>query len=386
MSHQDDLQTDYKAASNEQPSKHTDQLILQAAADAVKQDSKVIQGRFSIRRWQTPVSLAAAAVITVSVVTSLKPWQVSVPVSTSTPSKTEMFSDSQSEKLKFNIIDNFEKSREREDDIVADEELTRVQESPLIQAEPMVAETYKTDVAEEEIQETEIVAARRAPIEEKRLLGNNKQRLMEQQLIAKQQTQKSSKKARPKAKVSPIALKTTIIYPKPRTLPQFKLVDQKDQPFSNTQLTGKWSVMFFGYTHCPDICPTTITALAKVAEKLTPEIREHVQFVFISIDPERDTADLLADYMAFFRPDFLAATGDEQQLQQLTMSLGAMYMKVPGENSYSMSHSNSLFIINPQGQRHGIITNNIGSQNTGIIDVSSTADDLNTIVTSSVEF
>ncbi len=386
MSHQDDLQTDYKAASNELPSEHTDQLILQAAADAVKQDSKVIQGRFSIRRWQTPVSLAAAAVITVSVVTSLKPWQVSVPVSTSTPSKTEVFSDSESDELKFEVTDNFEASREKEHDIVAYKELNRVQKSPLILAEPMVAVANKTDVAEEEIQETNVVAARSAPIEEKRLLGNNKQRPMERQLVAKQQAQKSSKKARPKAKVSPIALKTTIIYPKPRTLPQFKLVDHKGQPFSNTQLTGKWSVMFFGYTHCPDICPTTITALAKVAEKLAPEIREHVQFVFISIDPERDTADLLADYMAFFRPDFLAATGDEQQLQQLTMSLGAMYMKVPGENSYSMSHSNSLFIINPQGQRHGIITNNTGSQNTGIIDVSSTADDLNTIVTSSVEF
>ncbi|MCP4273739.1 MAG: SCO family protein [Gammaproteobacteria bacterium] len=288
--------------------------------------------------------------------------------------------------MKFEVTDNVEKSRERENNTVADEELKRVKDSPLVQAEPMTAETDKTDVAEEKIQETNVVAARSAPIEEKRLLGNNNQRPMERQLVAKQQAQKSSKKARPKAKVSPIALKTTIIYPKPRTLPQFKLVDHKGQPFSYTQLTGKWSVMFFGYTHCPDICPTTITALAKVAEKLAPEIREHVQFVFISIDPERDTADLLADYMAFFRTDFLAATGDEQQLQQLTMSLGAMYMKVPGENSYSMSHSNSLFIINPQGQRHGIIANNTGSQNTGIIDVSSTADDLNTIVTSSVEF
>jgi len=386
MSHQDDLQTDYKAASNEQPSEHTDQLILQAAADAVKEDSKVIRGRFSIRRWQTPVSLAAAAVITVSVVTSLKPWQVSVPVSTSTPSKTEVFSDSQSDKLKFDVTDNYEKSREREDDIVADDELRRVQESPLIQAEPMVMEADKTDVAEEKIQEAEVVAAMSAPVEEKRLLGNNKQHLMEQQLVTKRQAQKSKKKALPKAKASPIALKTTIIYPKPRTLPLFKLVDHKGQPFSNTQLTGKWSVMFFGYTHCPDICPTTLTALAKVAEKLAPDISEQVQFIFISIDPERDTPDLLADYMSFFRPDFLAATGDEQQLQQLTMSLGAMYMKVPGENSYSMSHSNSLFIINPQGQRHGIIANSTGSQNAGIIDVSSTADDLKTLVTSSIEF
>ncbi|MCP4414081.1 MAG: SCO family protein [Gammaproteobacteria bacterium] len=386
MSHQDDLQTDYKAASNEQPSEHTDQLILQAAADAVKEDSKVIQGRFSIRRWQTPVSLAAAAVITVSVVTSLKPWQVSVPVTTSTPSKTEVFSDSKSDELKFETADNFEKSRDREQNIVADKELKRVKESPLVQTEPMIVETEITDVAEEIIQETEVVAARSAAIEEKRFLGNNKQHLMEQQLVAKQQAQKSKKMALPKAKASPIALKTTFIYPKPRTLPLFKLVDHKGQAFSNTQLTGKWSVMFFGYTHCPDICPTTITALAKVAEKLTPKIRKHVQFVFISIDPERDTTDLLADYMAFFRTDFLAATGDEQQLQQLTMSLGAMYMKVPGENSYSMSHSNSLFIINLQGQRHGIIANNTGSQNTGIIDVSSTADDLNTIVTSSVEF
>ncbi len=382
MSHQDDLQTDYKAASNEQPSEHTDQLILQAAVEAVKEDSKVIQGRFSIRRWQTPVSLAAAAVITVSVVTSLKPWQVSVPLTTSTPSKTEVFSDSQSDELKYEVTDNFEKSREKKNNIIADEELEIVAASPLVQAKPMIAETDKTDVAEVITQETVVVAARSAPVEEKHFLGNNNQRLMEQELLAKGDSQKSRKKA----KASPITLKTTIIYPKPRTLPLFKLVDHKGQPFSNIQLTGKWSVMFFGYTHCPDICPTTITALAKVADKLTPEIREQIQFVFISIDPERDTTDLLADYISFFRADFLAATGNEQQLQQLTMSLGAMYMKVPDENSYSMSHSNRLFIINPQGQRFGIIDNSTGSQNTGIIDISSTADDLNTIVTSSVEF
>jgi len=400
MSHQDDLQTDYNAASNEQPSESTDQLILQAAADAIKEDSKVVRGRFSFRRWQTPVSIAAAAVITVSVVTSLEPWQVSVPVTTSIPAKTAELSEPQSDAIHKEVTERLEKPRVRSQNTINDDEVKPSME--IIQAEAeletgaMIAGNDKADFAETKKLETNIVAAMSAPAEVKRNEDSNKQRLLKRQLVAKQQVQKGRHQAMAKAKTSPISLKTTIVYPKPRTLPLFKLLDSKGQPFSNEQLTGKWSVMFFGYTHCPDICPTTIAALARVADKLAPEISKQVQFIFISIDPERDSSALLHDYMSFFRPDFLAATGDEQQLQQLTMSLGAMYMKVPTENGYNMSHSSSLFIINPQGQRHGIISTGTsstgtsstgtGSQITGIIDVSSTADDLNAIIGSALEY
>ncbi len=102
MSNQDDLETDYKNASNELPSGEVDQFILKAAADAIKESpeekehtkTNIIQGRFSLRRWQTPLSLAATAVITVSIVTSLKPWQVSTPMSVPVPSQpVEMKSD-----------------------------------------------------------------------------------------------------------------------------------------------------------------------------------------------------------------------------------------------------------------------------------------------------
>ena len=172
------------------------------------------------------------------------------------------------------------------------------------------------------------------------------------------------------------SLITTFVYPEPKSLPEFELMDQYNQPFNNQQLVGKWSVVFFGYTNCPDICPTTLSALTQVANKLQPDILSQVQFIFVSVDPERDTVQHLAEYVPFFHPDFIGVTGEDEQLQILSYSLGAMYMKVDTEDSYQMTHSSTLFIINPQGRRHGIFSN----ATQGIIDVKSITSDLDTIV------
>ncbi|PCJ45471.1 MAG: hypothetical protein COA74_15650 [Gammaproteobacteria bacterium] len=169
---------------------------------------------------------------------------------------------------------------------------------------------------------------------------------------------------------------TTLVYPKAKTLPDFKLTDHLGKPFSNEQFQGKWSVVFFGFTYCPDVCPTTMASLSQVAEALGEEKLKQLQFVFVSVDPERDTIERLAKYIPFYHEDFIAITGDDKDLLPFALSLGAVYMKVPTDDSYTMSHSGRLFIINPKGQRFGIFS----KSDTGAIDVESVAQDLGTIL------
>lgn len=174
----------------------------------------------------------------------------------------------------------------------------------------------------------------------------------------------------------PPALSSAIIYPKAKILPDFELTDHQNNSFKNIQLQDKWTVMFFGFTSCPDICPTTMSALTQVANTLPPEIIEQLQFVFVSIDPERDSIEQLSKYMPFYHPDFIGITGEIEQLTVLSMSLGAMFVKVPSETeSYTMSHTSRLFIIDPLGQRYGIF-----SMSTGAIDIASITQDLDTII------
>ena len=98
--------------------------------------------------------------------------------------------------------------------------------------------------------------------------------------------------------------------------------------------------------------------------------------MFVSVDPERDTPERLAEYIPFYHPDFIALTGDDKQLQQFSLSLGAVYMKIPTEDSYTMSHSSTLFIIDPKGQRYGIFS----KSGTGAIDILAITQDLETII------
>jgi protein SCO1/2 len=171
-------------------------------------------------------------------------------------------------------------------------------------------------------------------------------------------------------------LVTTLVYPKAKLLPNFDLIDHNAKSFTQQQLKGQWSVVFFGFTYCPDVCPTTLAALSQIANKLSPETMSQLQFVLVSVDPERDTPERLAQYIPFYHPDFIALTGGEKQLQQFSLSLGAVYIKVPTEESYTMSHSSTIFIIDPKGQRYGIFS----KSNSGAIDVESITQDLETII------
>lgn len=169
-----------------------------------------------------------------------------------------------------------------------------------------------------------------------------------------------------------------LIYPSPKTLPAFELIAQDNSSFSQNQLVGKWSFMFFGYTFCPDICPTTLSDLTAIANDLPADVAAKSQFVFVSVDPERDTVERMGGYVSFYHPDFIVVTGAADQIKTLSMSVGAVYMKVPMGDTYQMQHSGRIFIIDPLGRRFGIFAEN--EQNPTVLDVDTIRNDLIKIV------
>jgi protein SCO1/2 len=137
-----------------------------------------------------------------------------------------------------------------------------------------------------------------------------------------------------------------------RVLPGFQLLDNHGQPYSQTRLLGQWSVVFFGFTHCPDICPTTLSMLSQVDKALADlPAKQRPQFVFISVDPKRDTPEQLNNYVSFFNPGFSGLTGEQAQIDVLTKALGVpVAIQDQGEGNYSMDHSAAIFVLNPQAQ------------------------------------
>lgn len=161
--------------------------------------------------------------------------------------------------------------------------------------------------------------------------------------------------ARPHQAPKPIPLElNAVLLPEARPLTDFALNDMNGKPFDRSLLQGKWSFIFFGYTHCPDICPTTLATLKITASKLqkNPELYRNTQFVFISVDPKRDSLAHLKEYVSYFHPDFLAATADKQHIDELAQQVGAIYM-FDGDTSkddYIVNHSAAIALIDPQGR------------------------------------
>lgn len=169
-----------------------------------------------------------------------------------------------------------------------------------------------------------------------------------------------------------------LIYPKPKQLPDFTMTAHTNTEFSENNLLGKWSVVFFGFTYCPDICPTTMTDLGELAENLPDDVANKTQFLFVSVDPERDTVEQLANYVPFFNQEFIGAVGTPEQLEIFSKSLGAVYVKVPFGESYQMQHTGRIFIINPAGQRFGIFAED--HTNPGVLNIPVMTSDLIQIV------
>ncbi|TNE80621.1 MAG: SCO family protein [Gammaproteobacteria bacterium] len=140
----------------------------------------------------------------------------------------------------------------------------------------------------------------------------------------------------------------------PRKFSEFQLTDHRGQPFTQKNLEGKWTLIFFGFTHCPDICPTTMAAAAKMYAGLDEDEREDLQVVLISLDPERDTPEQLAEYVPYFNEDFVGASGNPYVLLKLATELNVAFSKVDLDNGdYTIDHSGNLVLINPYGHYHG---------------------------------
>lgn len=166
---------------------------------------------------------------------------------------------------------------------------------------------------------------------------------------------------RPPAPVPLPAPNAITLLPTPRTLPAFTLQQAGGAPLTQESLKGHWTVVFLGFTHCPDVCPTTLAQLAgaqKVWEKLPAAQRPRV--LFVSADPERDSPELLARYAHGFHPDSLAATAPIPKLQAFTRALSLVFMKVPGPSGraddYSIDHSAALVLLDPQVRMAGVVT------------------------------
>ena len=131
----------------------------------------------------------------------------------------------------------------------------------------------------------------------------------------------------------------------------FALPDQNGQMRNLSDFAGKVVVVFFGYTQCPDVCPTTLAELAEV-KKLLGKDGDRLQALFVTVDPERDTPELLKAYMANFDPSFLALRPAPQELEVLTKDFKIYYKKVPGASatSYTMDHSAGSYVFDTQGQ------------------------------------
>lgn len=146
----------------------------------------------------------------------------------------------------------------------------------------------------------------------------------------------------------------SVILNEPRPLEPFTLVDHDGNALTPEQLKGHWTLLFFGYTHCPDICPTTLAVLKGVAQKLEsdPELAASTRTLFVSVDPKRDTPEQLKQYITYFNPAFVAATGSRNEIDTLTMQVGAVYM-FEGDTSrddYIVNHSATILLIDPQGR------------------------------------
>ena len=157
-------------------------------------------------------------------------------------------------------------------------------------------------------------------------------------------------------------LEAVTLLPQPRELPAFNLRQSDGTPLVAGELAGHWTLVFLGFTFCPDVCPTTLAELAQAQKQWKPlpdSIRPRV--LFVSVDPERDSPGKTGEYAHAFHPDTLAATADVPALEKFATSLGFVFMKAPGANfehnpqDYSVDHSAHIAVLDPQGRLAGLI-------------------------------
>ena len=168
----------------------------------------------------------------------------------------------------------------------------------------------------------------------------------------------------------------------PRSLPDFAFHKAGKVTFTNESLKGKWSLLFAGYTYCPDVCPTTLADLNYVYPSLANDQDTTTQVVFVSVDPNRDKAEQLADYVNYFNENFIGVTSTHEQLWPFVTELGLIYSVVEeGETDeyYLVDHSASIVLINPEGKFHATFKSVTDEQGINHVDMELMVEDIQRI-------
>ncbi|RUO27149.1 SCO family protein [Aliidiomarina minuta] len=154
---------------------------------------------------------------------------------------------------------------------------------------------------------------------------------------------------------SPPELETSLLYSSPRTIEPFVLQGTEGNEVTNSDLEGQWTILFTGYTFCPDICPTTMAQLKQRWSQLTATTNTPVRVWMVSVDPQRDDIPRLRNYVEFFGEDFFGVTAEHKELFPFVRNLGLMY-SIPDEDetNYLVNHSAALILINPDGHQQAV--------------------------------
>ena len=157
---------------------------------------------------------------------------------------------------------------------------------------------------------------------------------------------------------APAALNTAFVLPEATPLPEFSLVDQAGNAVTRNSFRDRWDLVFFGFTHCPDICPATLQILAVARKELAAAGQKPLpRIVLVSVDPERDTPELMGEYVDYFGDGNLGITGSLDEIRKLTSGLGIYFEKQPGQgDDYAVDHTAAVLLINPDGEFHALFS------------------------------
>ena len=146
------------------------------------------------------------------------------------------------------------------------------------------------------------------------------------------------------------SLITGKILVRPMEIDNFELIDQNNEVFNKKSLEGGWTVLFFGYTNCPDVCPTTIYKLAEIKNGIKEDLPSaNFNTVLVTLDPDRDSPERLDEYIGYFDETMLGVTGTFENIQSFTSSLSVFYQRINKEEGYDFNHTASIFVFDKDG-------------------------------------
>ncbi len=149
------------------------------------------------------------------------------------------------------------------------------------------------------------------------------------------------------------------LWPNPKQLRAFETINQNGEIFGLDNLIGNWSFLFFGFTHCPDVCPISLAVLNEVDSIIQKNGADTpIQTIFVTVDPERDTTEVLKQYIEYYNKDFIALGGNKEQVDSIARQIGVAYGKsqIESDTKYQVDHSASIFLVDPKGRFVGVFS------------------------------